>query len=293
MDKEGSPMLVDDVAGLRRVLQGNRVIAVVGLSPSWNRPSYFAAKYMLEHGYTVIPVNPAAPEILGQKSYPDLASIPVKVDMVDVFRKPEDALPIAREAVRIGARCLWLQLGVINREAAALASRRRARRGHGSLREDRVRAPVRRPQLCWRQYAGDLGEATVLPALAGLRAFLSAPGCCPTAPCAIATGSAPAAVVEQPLRQLRRIELALHRGEQHRAALEESALATRRYGPVVVLARGEDELQLRRAASANRGSPSGSSPSSPEPGALRSTMRETRGSTPPMSSAPLVSSETE
>lgn len=115
-------MLVDDVAGLRRVLQGNRVIAVVGLSPSWNRPSYFAAKYMLEHGYTVIPVNPAAAEILGQKSYPDLASIPVKVDMVDVFRKPEDALPIACEAVRIGARCLWLQLGVINREAVDAAS---------------------------------------------------------------------------------------------------------------------------------------------------------------------------
>lgn len=115
-------MLVDDVAGLRRVLQGNRVIAVVGLSPSWNRPSYFAAKYMLEHGYTVIPVNPAAPEILGRKSYPDLASIPGKVDMVDVFRKPEDALPIAREAVRIGARCLWLQLGVINHEAVAVAA---------------------------------------------------------------------------------------------------------------------------------------------------------------------------
>ena len=114
-------MLVDDVAGLRRVLQGNRVIAVVGLSPSWNRPSYFAAKYMLEHGYTVIPVNPAAPEILGQKSYPDLASIPVKVDMVDVFRKPEDVVPIAREAARIGARTLWLQLGVINHEAAAIA----------------------------------------------------------------------------------------------------------------------------------------------------------------------------
>ena len=111
-----------DVAGLRRVLQGNRVIAVVGLSPNWNRPSYFAAKYMLEHGYTVIPVNPAAPEILGQKSYPDLASIPVRPDMVDVFRKPDDALPIAREAVRLGARCLWLQLGVINREAAELAS---------------------------------------------------------------------------------------------------------------------------------------------------------------------------
>jgi predicted CoA-binding protein len=98
------------------------VIAVVGLSPSWNRPSYFAAKYMLEHGYTVIPVNPGASEILGQKCYPELASIPVKVDMVDVFRKAEDAGPIADEAIRIGARCLWLQLGVINREAAERAA---------------------------------------------------------------------------------------------------------------------------------------------------------------------------
>ena len=115
-------MIVDDVAGLRRVLQENKVIAVVGLSPNWNRPSYFAAKYMLEHGYTVIPVNPGAAEILGQKCYPDLASIPCKVDLVDVFRKPEDALPIAEEAIRIGAGCLWLQLVVINRQASDRAS---------------------------------------------------------------------------------------------------------------------------------------------------------------------------
>ncbi len=115
-------MIVDDVAGLRRVLQGNRVIAVVGLSPNWNRPSYFAAKYMLEHGYTVIPVNPGATEILGRKCYPDLAAIPLRVDMVDVFRKAQDAGPIAAEAIRIGARCLWLQLGVINREAADSAA---------------------------------------------------------------------------------------------------------------------------------------------------------------------------
>ena len=114
-------MMVDDVAGLRRVLQDNRVIAVVGLSPNWNRPSYFAAKYMLAHGYTVIPVNPGATEILGQKCYPDLAAIPVRVDLVDVFRKPEDAGPIADEAIRIGAKCLWLQLGVIHREAAGKA----------------------------------------------------------------------------------------------------------------------------------------------------------------------------
>ncbi len=115
-------MMIDDVAGLRRVLQGNRVIAVVGLSPNWNRPSYFAAKYMLEHGYTVIPVNPGATEILGRKCYPDLAAIPVKVDLVDVFRKSEDVLPIAEEAIRIGAKCFWLQLGVIHREAAAKAA---------------------------------------------------------------------------------------------------------------------------------------------------------------------------
>lgn len=114
-------MRVDDVAGLRRVLQLNRTIAVVGLSASWNRPSYFAAKYMQERGYTIIPVNPGASEILGVKCYPDLASVPVPVDMVDVFRKPEDVVPIAEEAVRIGAKCLWLQLGVINDEAVALA----------------------------------------------------------------------------------------------------------------------------------------------------------------------------
>lgn len=114
-------MRVDDVAGLRRVLQLNRTIAVVGLSASWNRPSYFAAKYMQERGYTIIPVNPGASEILGVKCYPDLASVPVPVDMVDVFRKPEDVVPIAKEAVRIGAKCLWLQLGVINEEAVALA----------------------------------------------------------------------------------------------------------------------------------------------------------------------------
>ena len=115
-------MIVEDVAGLRRVLLGTRVIAVVGLSPNWNRPSYFAAKYMLEHGYTIVPVNPGATEILGQQCYPDIGSIPLQVDMVDVFRKPADAGQIADEAIRIGARCLWLQLGVINPEAADKAA---------------------------------------------------------------------------------------------------------------------------------------------------------------------------
>lgn len=114
--------MVDDIAGLRRILTDNRVIAVVGLSANWNRPSYFAAKYMLEHGYTIIPVNPGQQEILGQKCYASLTDIPCKVDIVDCFRKSEDIPPLVGEAVSIGAKVLWLQLGVINPEAAQRAS---------------------------------------------------------------------------------------------------------------------------------------------------------------------------
>jgi len=115
-------MIVDDIVGLRRILTDHRVIAVVGLSANWNRPSYFAAKYMLEHGYTIIPVNPGQSEILGQKCYPSLAEIPCKVGIVDCFRKPAEIPPLADQAVAIGARVLWLQLGVINPEAAQRAS---------------------------------------------------------------------------------------------------------------------------------------------------------------------------
>jgi len=115
-------MIVDDIAGLRRILMENRVIAVVGLSANWNRPSYFAAKYLLEHGYTIIPVNPGQREILGQKCYPSLTDIPGSVDIVDCFRKSEDIPPLVDEAVAIGAKVLWLQLGVIHREAAARAA---------------------------------------------------------------------------------------------------------------------------------------------------------------------------
>ncbi|MDH5709584.1 MAG: CoA-binding protein, partial [Hylemonella sp.] len=94
-----------------------RTIAVVGLSADWNRPSFFAAKYMQEHGYRVIPVNPRYPEILGEKCYARLEDIPEPVDMVDVFRRSEDVGPIADSAVAIGAKCLWQQLGVLNHEA--------------------------------------------------------------------------------------------------------------------------------------------------------------------------------
>lgn len=109
------------IAQLRRVLKDNHTIAIVGLSADWYRPSYFAAKYMQEHGFRIIPVNPKYTEILGEKCYPDLKSIPEKVDMVDVFRKSTDCAPIAKEAVAIGAKVLWLQLGVENDEAKAIA----------------------------------------------------------------------------------------------------------------------------------------------------------------------------
>ena len=109
------------IAQLRRILKENHTIAIVGLSADWYRPSYFAAKYMQEHGFRIIPVNPKYTEILGEKCYPDLKSIPEKVDMVDVFRKSADCAPIAKEAVAIGAKVLWLQLGVENDEAKAIA----------------------------------------------------------------------------------------------------------------------------------------------------------------------------
>ena len=113
--------MADDIATLRRILQGCRTIAVVGLSAEWHRPSYFAAKYMQQHGYRIVPVNPKYQEVLGETCYARLEDIPVPVDMVDVFRKPEDLPPIAASAVAIGAKCLWQQLGVANAEADALA----------------------------------------------------------------------------------------------------------------------------------------------------------------------------
>ena len=108
---------MDDIEGLRRILKENRTIAVVGLSAQWFRPSFFAAKYLQEHGYRVIPVNPAYPQILGETCYPSLLEVPERVDVVDVFRKPEDVPPIVDDAIRIGAKVLWLQIGVIHEAA--------------------------------------------------------------------------------------------------------------------------------------------------------------------------------
>ena len=111
---------MSDIPTLRRILADTKVIAVVGLSADWFRPSYFAAKYLQEHGYRIIPVNPKYAEILGEKCYPSLAAIAEKVDMVDCFRKSADILPIAKQAMAIGAKVLWQQLEVANDEADAL-----------------------------------------------------------------------------------------------------------------------------------------------------------------------------
>jgi predicted CoA-binding protein len=113
--------MADDISALRRILKTCRTIAVVGLSAEWHRPSHFAASYLQGKGYRIVPVNPRYKQILGQDCYPRLEDIPFAVDMVDVFRKTDDVLPVAHSAVAIGAKCLWQQLGVLNAEADALA----------------------------------------------------------------------------------------------------------------------------------------------------------------------------
>ena len=112
---------MDDISKLRRILKDNRTIAVVGLSANWYRPSYFAAKYLQEHGYRVIPVNPQYDSVLGEKCYKALADIPERVDVVDCFRRGEEIPALAREAVAIGAKVLWMQLGVASAEGRRIA----------------------------------------------------------------------------------------------------------------------------------------------------------------------------
>ena len=106
-----------DTKTLHRILTDNNTVAIVGLSAKWHRPSFFVGKYLLDHGYNVIPVNPNYQEILGQKCYPDLDSIPVSVDIVDLFQRADTTPEYARQAVSIGAKVVWLQLGIINQEA--------------------------------------------------------------------------------------------------------------------------------------------------------------------------------
>ncbi|MEJ5376168.1 MAG: CoA-binding protein [bacterium] len=108
---------------LKEILETCRVIAVVGLSPKQDRPSYRVASYLQAQGYKIVPVNPGVQEILGEKAYASLLDIPedIKVDIVDVFRRPQDVPPIAQETIERGAKVLWLQEGIVNEEAAQRA----------------------------------------------------------------------------------------------------------------------------------------------------------------------------
>jgi predicted CoA-binding protein len=105
----------------KEILEKYRNIAIVGLSPKPDKDSYKVGSYLNEHGYNIIPVNPTATEILGKTSYPSLSAIPDTVEVVDIFRKSEEVVPIVQEAIRIGAKVVWMQLGIINEEAARMA----------------------------------------------------------------------------------------------------------------------------------------------------------------------------
>lgn len=120
---ETIPERYQDQNVVSEIIRSAKVIAVVGLSPKPDRPSHEVAAYLKAHGYQIAPVNPAEMEILGEKSYPSLSDIPFAVDIVDVFRQPDAVPAIAEEAVKIGAKALWLQLGVISLEGAATAER--------------------------------------------------------------------------------------------------------------------------------------------------------------------------
>ena len=110
-----------DLSVIRQVLANSHTIAVVGLSPKESRPSNMVARYLLEVGFKVIPVNPGQDEILGQVCYPNLTAIGEPVDLVDIFRHSEDVMPVVEEAIRIKANAIWMQQGIINEAAAQLA----------------------------------------------------------------------------------------------------------------------------------------------------------------------------
>ena len=114
-------MNVNEPAAIKQILSDCRTIAVVGLSSSPGRASYGVASYMRRHGYTVIPVNPNETAVFGDKAYPSLSDVPQKVDLVDIFRRSEEAGKAVDEAIAIGAKAVWLQEGVIDQKAAQRA----------------------------------------------------------------------------------------------------------------------------------------------------------------------------
>jgi len=111
----------EQVIKIRKILEESKSVAVVGLSPKPQRPSHRVARYLMETGYTIIPVNPGHESILGLPCYPNLRAIPTSVDLVDIFRRPETVLPVVEDAIAIGARFIWMQEGIVNEEAAAKA----------------------------------------------------------------------------------------------------------------------------------------------------------------------------
>jgi predicted CoA-binding protein len=111
----------DILNNVEEILRNSRTVAMVGLSSNPERPSNLVGRYLKAHGYKITPVNPNEKTVLRLKSYPDLSSIPRKIDVVDIFRRSEDVLPIVQEAIKIGARAVWMQEGIKNAEAAALA----------------------------------------------------------------------------------------------------------------------------------------------------------------------------
>ena len=115
------PAATNDPDTLRRLLLASKTIAIVGLSADTQRPSHGVARYLQSHGYRIVPVNPRVTDVLGEPCFARLEDIPFAVDVVNVFRRPDDVAPIARSAVAIGARCLWQQLGVASAEADAIA----------------------------------------------------------------------------------------------------------------------------------------------------------------------------
>lgn len=114
---------INPVLPIDEILRSNSSIALVGFSPKADRPSHRVGKYLMDVGFTVFPVNPGVGEVCGHTCYPDLASIPEPIDIVDIFRRSEDVLPIVKAAIAINAKVIWMQQGIVNEEAAALAEK--------------------------------------------------------------------------------------------------------------------------------------------------------------------------
>jgi predicted CoA-binding protein len=111
----------DDSKDIQKILSQYRTVAIVGASPNPERPSHRVADFLKKEGFLVIPVTPNADKVVGETAYPNLTSIPVSVEVVDIFRRSEDVLPIVEEAIAIGAKAVWMQEGIVNEEAAAKA----------------------------------------------------------------------------------------------------------------------------------------------------------------------------